>query len=461
MAMPDYHLSQILIICEIIFKGKSKMPPVMVCKTIHQYSKEAVSAADMEKLREIAEDYRTVKNYVYERYGGIASLSKIYPGYTVQNEMTAGGLRQELGLPSVYFYLAVFDALGDIKSQWSRTKTKVLKLTGKNESLNPEEKHYLRFLLKTGNAFDAVLNQKQVMLPAEIQKRHNELAGRVDAGKLHRYLRRQVRKYHVRQHTDLAAGFSISERAYRYADHGIYISTKQSRKRVFVALTDNNRYASQLYIKLYPGECKIEIMVPVNVAVRTHADYTNQVGVAMGMFVMLTTDRGNRYGEELGAYQSAYAEWMRQQTVSYSRNRADNPGGQKYYTKKRRYVEQMHSYINRELNRFFREEKPQIIYMVKLPAAQPGGFNREINNSVTLWQRGYIRERLTQKSREQSVEIVEVLGKNISRECSRCGAPGRKKDGVCVCGSCGYTAVEKTNTAENVLKRGREGKIIR
>ncbi len=433
----------------------------MVCKTAHQYSKETVSAADMEKLREVAEDYRSVKNYVYERYGGIASLSKIYPGYTIQNEMTASGLRQELGLPSVYFYLAVFDALGDIKSQWSRTKTKVLKLTGKNENLNPEEKHYLRFLLKTANAFAAVLNRKPVILPSEIQSRHDELAGQVDAGKLHRYLRRQVRKYHVRQHTDLASGFSVSERAYRYADHGIYISTKQSRKRVFVTLTDNNRYTSQLYIKLYPEEGRIEIMAPLSVAVRTHADYTNPVGLAMGMFVMLTTDRGNRYGEELGAYQSAYAEWVRQQTASYSRNRADNPGRKKYYAKKRRYVEQMHSYINRELNRFFQEEKPRIIYMVKLPTAQSGGHNREINNNVTLWQRGYIRERLTQKGREQAVEIVEVLGKNISRECSRCGAPGNKKDGVFFCECCGYTTAEKTNTAENVLKRGREGRIIR
>lgn len=46
----------------------------------------------MNKLLEIARDYREVRNYVYTRYGGIGSLSKIYPGYTVQNEMTAGGL---------------------------------------------------------------------------------------------------------------------------------------------------------------------------------------------------------------------------------------------------------------------------------------------------------------------------------------------------------------------------------
>ena len=123
--------------------------PEKICKTIHQYNKEPIPKADMQKLLEIAEDYKKVKNYVYNRYGGIGSLSKIYPGYTVQNEMTKSGLRAELGMPSVYFYLAMFDALGDIKSQWTRTKSKLLKLIAVNQNLAEEEKHYLRLLLFT------------------------------------------------------------------------------------------------------------------------------------------------------------------------------------------------------------------------------------------------------------------------------------------------------------------------
>ena len=87
-----------------------------ICKIIRQYNSAPLSMEDMQKLQEIAEDYAAVKNYVYQRYGGIRSLSKLYPGYTVQNEMTRSGLREQLGLPSVYFYLAVFEALGGIKN---------------------------------------------------------------------------------------------------------------------------------------------------------------------------------------------------------------------------------------------------------------------------------------------------------------------------------------------------------
>lgn len=119
------------------------MPVDVICKIVCQYNQAPLPKEDMEKLQEIAEDYRKVKDYVYQRYGGVGSLSKIYPGYTVQNEMTRSGLRESLGLPSVYFYMAMFDALSDIKSQWTRTKAQIQKNVGRNQELSAEEKHYL------------------------------------------------------------------------------------------------------------------------------------------------------------------------------------------------------------------------------------------------------------------------------------------------------------------------------
>lgn len=437
------------------------MRPDTVCKTVRQYSRDVLSQEDMERLREVAEDYRLVKNYVYERYGGKGGLSKIYPGYTVQNEMTQSGLRAKLGLPSVYFYLAIFDALGDIRAQWTRTKTKVQKLLGQNENLTEEEKHYLRFLLKVPNAFEAVLNEKEIQLSRELQQRYHGLSAQVQPEKLHRYLCRQVRKYHVaRLHTETATGFSAAERAYRYGDHGIYLSTKQNRKRVFVPLTDNHRYESQIYVRLMPESGKIEISVPIQVSVRSHRDYDNEVGLALGIFTMLTTDQGHCYGEDLGELQTRYAQWVRERTASYNRTRSANPGRKKYNEQKRRYQEQIHGYINQELNRFLRTEKPGRVYLVKLPAPQAGGINRKINQGVALWQRGYIRNRLALKCRENGVELVDVLGKDVSRQCSSCGEIGEKKDGIFTCAHCGQSMEEKVNTARNVLRRGREGKTV-
>lgn len=431
------------------------MPSEQVCKTIHQYNREPILTTDMKKLLEIAEDYRKVKNYVYRRFGGIASLPKLYPGYTVQNEMTASGYRDSLGMPSVYFYLAVFDALGDIKCQWTRTKTKLLGLINQNEGFSEEDKHYIRFILKVNNAFEAVLNQKPIELPKAVQNQYEKLAAKSDIKKLHQYLCRQVRKHHVKLYTDRADGFAIAERAYRYADHGIYISIKEKRKRVFVPLTDNNQYKSQLYVKLYPEENRIEVKVPIHVGVQRHSDYREQVGVAVGLYTMLTTDTGRQYGKELGRYQIEYADWIREQTSSYHRNRNDNPGRKKYNAKKKRMEERLHSYINQELNRFLREEKPMTVYIVKLPKPHSGGKNKKLNHSMAQWQRGYIRRKILQKCKEQAVEIIEVLGKDIGNKCSVCGAIGKKFQGEFICPICGYRSEEKLNTARNVKKRGQ------
>ena len=440
------------------------MPSGTICKTVRQYSRFPVTASDMGKLLEIASDYCKVKNYVYDRYGGIGGLAKIYPGYTVQNELGRSGFREELRLPSVYFYLAIFEALGEIKSQWSRTKTKVSELVKNNKCFSEEEKHYLRFLLKAGNGFEAILNQRTPKYPEDISRQYDRLSEAVDTDRLNRYLCRQVRKYHVRPHTDKASGFSASERAYRYGcqegQQGIYISTKEKRKRVFVALTDNNQYRRQIYIKLYPQEMKIEIDVPINVTVHKHEDYIHETGLSLGFFTMLTTDQGHVYGGKLGDCQTEYADWIRSQQSGYDRNREANPGRKKYEARKRRKIGQLHSYINQELNRFLREEKPGTVYIVKLPGKHSGGAAGRINHCISLWQRGYIRKRLKLKCREHSVELVEVLGKDISNECSACGAIGYKEAGYFICRTCGYRDGEKTNTARNVLKRGRSGKIV-
>ena len=102
----------------------------------------------MERLIDIARSCMIVRNHVYQKYGGIKNIGKIYPGYTVQNEMTSSGLREKLALPSVYFYPAVFNALRDIKTQWAHVKRNIYSAINTNERFTSEDKHYLRFLVK-------------------------------------------------------------------------------------------------------------------------------------------------------------------------------------------------------------------------------------------------------------------------------------------------------------------------
>ncbi len=431
------------------------MPQSTICKTVRQYNSMPISEADMRKLQEIAKDYGAVKNYVYQRYGGIKSLPKIYPGYTVQNEMTASGLRMQLGLPSVYFYLAVFDALGDIKNQWTQTKSRTEKCIRENENLTPEDRHYLRFVMKQSQCFESILLEKEIILSENWEKTFAEVRTGVDEARLNQYLRRQVRKHLRKLHTDTVDGFAISEKAYRYDDHGIYFAIKEKRKRVFVPLTDNNRYTKQLYVRIFPGEGKIVIHAPVETKVRQHEDYQREIGLAVGIRNMFVTDRGNIYGEKYSDYQYALADYVRESNIRYSRNKEKNPGRKKYMAGRERMEAALHTYINAEINRMLRTEKPSVIYAPKLPQSSKASVNKKINSSVNMWQKGYVRNRLTQKCREQSVELIEVFGKDISNECSRCGAIGQKVNGVFFCKACGTELPERVNAARNALKRGQ------
>lgn len=433
------------------------MPPGTICKTVRQYNSEPLSESDMRRLQEIARDYRAVKNYVYQRYGGIKSLPKIYPGYTVQNEMTASGLRASLGLPSVYFYLAIFDALGDIKNQWTQTKSRIEKCIRENENLMPEDRHYLRFVMKQSHCFECILLGLQLDLSKDWQKSFEEVRAEVDEKRLNQYLCRQVRRHLRKLHTDAADGFAVAERAYRYENHGIYLAAKEKRKRIFIPLTDNNSYTRQLYIRLFPEEGNVVIHVPVETRVRENTDYQKEVGLAMGIRTMFVTDEGAVYGERYSEHQFALADYVRKGNSRYRKNKDNNPGRKKYMAGRDRLEAALHTYINAEINRMLRTEKPAVIYLPKLPQSSKAGVNKRINSSVNMWQKGYVRDRLTQKCREQSVELIEVFGKDISNECSQCGAIGKKAEGIFACNTCGAKLPERENAAKNVLKRGRSG----
>lgn len=409
----------------------------------------------MKKLLEIARDYSTVKNYVYQRYGGIKSLPKLYPGYTVQNEMTVSGLRQELGLPSVYFYLAVFDALGDIKNQWTQTKGRIEKCIRENPNLTPEDRYYLRFVMKQSRCLEGILLEEEMDLPEDWQKLFDGAREGVAEYRLNQYLRRQVRRHLKKLHTDTVNAFAVSERAYRYDDHGIYLATKEKRKRVFIPLTDNNHYTSQIKICLSPEEGNLVIHVPVERKVRSHEDFHGEIGLAVGIHAMLVTDKGHVYGERYSEYQYALSEYVRQGNIRYRRNKEQNPGRKKYMVGRERLEAALHTYINAEINRMLRTEKPAVIYVPKLPQSSKAGVNKKINSSVNMWQRGYIRSRLTQKCREQSIELIEVFGKDISNECSRCGTIGNKTKDVFTCKVCGAELPERQNAAKNALQRGK------
>lgn len=148
-------------------------------------------------------------------------------------------------------------------------------------------------------------------------------------------------------------------------------------------------------------------------------------------------------------------EYLAASDKTYRKEKKNNAGRKKYKAHKAKLDARLVTYANQEINRMIAEEKPKVIYLPKYPQGNIKGYDKKINYSVNLWKKGFVKDRIKQKCRENSIEYVEVTGKAISTECSRCGAQGRYKKEVFLCERCGYEDDKKINAAKNAKKRGR------
>ena len=440
-----------------------------ICKAVHQYSKGKISSEDMDVFMDIGHGCMVVKNYIYQKYGGIRSLSKVYSGYEVDSEVRAAGFREKIGLPSVYFSSSVSRALADIKIMWAQVRNGINDAVSRNERFSPEDRHYIRFVLKTDICYWNILNKKAVPLPEKIQSGYEKVVAELGDGSrervknLNRYICRQTRKRLHRQHTDNEQYFTIKKQGYRYGEldgtHGIFLATKINRKRIFIPLTDQNTYDRMLDIKLNPQKRTIEIIISLFVNIRRHEDYTNEVGISLGLWNMITTSTGNVYGSEFGKMQNEISDYILKEMRQNGKMKACDT--KKYAADRAKMDAALKNYINREINRMLDNEKPKAVYMAKLP--RNSGMPMKGTGDtyfLKMWKKGFVTERIQWKCQKNGVQIIEVIGKGIGTECSVCGKKGHIEGERFQCQVCGFEENKKINSAKNAMIRGKTGKQL-
>ena len=438
----------------------------VITKTVLQYSTNLPDET-IGELKKIALDYNKVRNYVYSRYSGINSLNKLIPGYTVLNEMRYCGLRQQLNLPVVYYELAIFDALRDIKSMWSNLKNRIAALVKQNENLTQDDRIYLFTVLNYPSVFNAIVLRKEYEMPK------NTVGLQLDVKRLNNLLCRYVRKYKQISKVDKKCVFAVSPNGYKYYGKGLIgFVGRIPRKRIMVELKDNDVHTRQL--RVFVEEEHIKIYAPVDVEVKQHTDYINTVYLHIGFGNMLTSSDGNVYGKDFNKLVNTETDRLRIKNIerykSYkaysaavennskaksSRIKANNLGKKKYFLQKKNKYAKMTTFINSEINRMLKEEKPCAIVIAKAVAPKKAAntmskYSREkLNRSFG----GYIRKRLTQKCAENGVAIIEVSPKDISSICSSCGKSGKKQNSFFICGSCGTKTDKYINAALNIKNK--------
>lgn len=431
-------------------------------KIAWQYT-ETLPQETMDFLRGIAGDYVKVKRGVYERYSGIANLGQLASIYDIMTQMRHCGLREQLGMPSVYYELAVRDAVTDIKGMWGMLKNKIRTLISANENLTDEDRLYLRTVLRLDSTYAAILNRAEYPMP-------EKAAGlAIDTERLNNLLRRLTRRYLVKPvPSGRADSFCVSPGGYSYRDGALCLVSRVPRRRIRLPLKDDRTCDRQLRICIRQSDAAIAL--PVNMKMRRHGDFNNIIFVHLGYRNMCTLSSGTVYGEELGELAAAKSERLMEKNRERSRMRnsyqkslaegdrkkaadieANNLGGIKYDRRKSKEQAKMESYINAGINRMLETEKPGTIVTTKpvtIHKKKPG--YKPANRKLSESPQGYVRRRLLQKCQTNGITLVEISSKGTGNICSACGAEGKRLAEGFICENCGFQSSTALNGARRI-----------
>lgn len=434
-------------------------------KNVKQYSR-TLPPDTMEFLRWLVGAYAKVKKTIYERYSGIGSLGKLTPGYTVLNEMRASGMRQELGMPVVYYELAILDALTAIKGRWGILRDTLKRMAAFHEGFSQDDRTYIYTILKWGSVYSVILQGEDYDEPNLVK----DLP--VDKHRLNNWLRRQTRKHLGKIQVMREAGFTISPRCgYSYRNGVMRIAGRQPRKRVEIPLRDGRQFNRQLHVEV--KEDYIVLMAPVSKEPPLPEGWTNEIYVHIGNVDALTLSNGHVYGKGLDiltdaeterldrknrvrnqyrtAAREALAEGKQVKAAAISFN---NLGTLEYQRHKERNRAKTESFINAALNRMLLEGKPCRIITHPVKVGKGGKLAKSANRKLARSFRGFIRDRLQEKCEEHSIELVRIPSKGTGLICSACGETGRTVTGNRFqCDHCGYEASVSLNGARNIEKK--------
>ena len=319
------------------------------------------------------------------------------------------------------------------------------------------------------SVYTAILNHQEYEIPK------NAVNLNIDVKHLNQVLCRYTRKYLTPLKTDNIDSFKISPNGYSYKEGSIYIVCRVPRKRICLPLRDNRIFHRQIQIHI--RENYAVLTVPVETKVRKHNDYINMICVYIGYKDLFTLSSGKIYGEGLGEIldpeterlmkknserqkiQLIYQQLMENgNLLKADQVHLNNLGKYKYDKQKERERSKTITFINSEINRMLKEEKPQKVIITKpVTKNKTMQYSKMENRKLTRNFRSYIRERLAYKCQLNSIELIEINSKGTGKICSSCGVEGKREGMEFICENCGMRISIPLNSAKNIENKYNKG----
>jgi len=434
-----------------------------IIKNVKQYSYK-LDTEMLNELKFIANQYKNVKNYVYSRYSGINGIPLLNKERQIRNEWVKSEFAKQWKLPARYWKLALTEAMGNIKSQWSNIKNKIKEQVKVNENLSDEDKHYINYIVKFNSYYHKVLTNQKFDIP-KIFKDKN-----LNFKYLNNLIRRYTRKYkgHI-PYSKIGKTFSIDTGLYSYKNNCINITSTKKGKRLSIKLTDNNKYDRTMIVKIIDN--KITINCPLKIKTRKNKN-ANIIGIDKGYRYLFAVSSENFYGENLNNYLSKETERLNK--VNAQRNRfwalynqyikqdnikkaniikENNLGKVKYNHNKQKHDQTVKCYINYSLNQLIKEEKPKEIVIEQLDFVNWNDkYPKSVKRKLSRWIKGYIRERLEYKCDFYSIKYTYINPAYTSKVCGVCGSFGKRDGDMFACPKCNKFHAD-INASKNILNR--------
>lgn len=448
-------------------------------KCVKQYS---YLNNDLSELLLIAKKYNSARNYFYSRLSGVKSIGKLKSHRKlIRDVLIKEGSCEMFGLQSRQWKMALEDAIGNIKSNWSNTKNKVKVAISNNTNLSKEDKHYMFYILKFDFILSDVLTSTEFTAPkglAEIKVDKNRKTY------LHKLICRYIRKYkNSIPYSKTLRTIQLDADMYEYVqkEDGMYIEIMSlvPRKRLSFKLKDNHIYKGNISIVINEQNRSIAIHKGLKVKTKDlNEDFNKVVGVDKGYSTMLSCSNNKEYGQGLGIILAKQTELLSEKNKKRNRLYAlakeySKVGNHKKasnilknnlgYIKKDRQMQKfqgyLKSYVNMSINKFMLDAKAKEVVVEDLTfKSNYNNKGKGYNRKMTQWIKGYIDERLEYKLNYNGIEVEKVNPAYTSQVCADCNSFVKRNNNIIICPKCGEKDAN-INAAKNILNRKYDKEI--
>ena len=422
---------------------------------------------------------RNIKNYVWSRYSGIGSLLK-QSGWTIRDELIQKDLLSKK-ITKTFSRVAIENSASAIKSNWTTTKKKIKRAIAQNENLTKDDKHYLYLCLKHTPTLYGILNYKKIDYRTDYLK---DL--KIDVHRLNNLLRRYVRRYKTKSHTN-KANVILTSNLYKFnsSNNEFSFTGKKRNSQMKITLIGNiPKLKGTLELVRNQKDNQYYLHVPLN-RIITKKDMTAEseiLGLDVGITDLITLSNGSIYGANSAELFYTLSDNLvnknRSRLFSYKQKlehrilieidlskksilelklknlEENNLGSKKRISKIGKYKSRIASHINHELNKMVKEEDIEEIVLEDLTwSSKKKNVSKKQQNRFSTWSKGLLLERLSVKLAENGIIETIVNPAYTSQVCCKCNHLGERKGKEFKCSNCNLSIDADFNASINIKKR--------